>query len=762
MPRSTHNPSFPRRPRWLPTALRRRVRAPSGLAAVLLLGLLPSGATAQSATILAGRVTSEQKSVPNATIALSDSAGGMVVDTRTSADGLFRVTLPSAGRYTLTVRALGFTPSKREVTALPAGTTTVNVALVSSASTLSSVVTTGTMRETFVSESPVKVEVVSTEFLTRNVSNNVMDNISFLPGLNQQVDCGVCFTNNIRINGMEGPYTAVLIDGTPMVSALATVYGLNSIDPSLIEQIEIIKGPNSTLYGSEAMGGVINVITKDARLAPRLSLNSYGTSNGETNLALAAAHTVGRAQSLLSVGGAWNDRFVDNNNDGFRDLAAVTRLSVLNKWAVGTAANRPFDLMARYYYEDRLAGVNGFEGANRGSSTLYGESIRTHRAELLSSVRGGPASAPFRLDLSFNYHYQDSFYGDQAYVASQTVAFGQGVWSPQVGRHGLLLGATLRQQTYVDSTMAQRTNDSRFIPGVFVQDELPLGDNVTLLGGLRLDHHQAHGVIPSPRLALKWSPDYHTSVRLNAATGFRVVSLFTEDHAALTGARQVRIAESLNPERSGTITASLNRSFGVADVDDALTLDVDAFFTRFSNRIVGDFDSDPNLILYENLRGYAQTRGLSVALGYATQQQPLFANLGVTVQDAFLQEDGERQALVFTPRVQTVFTVGYRFDQLGGLTLDWTGRVQGPTPLPEFEGLASRSPWFTEQHLQGTLPLGNGPTAFVAVKNLFNFVQQNAIIDPGNPFGDRFDTARVYGPLQGRRVMIGLRQSVGR
>lgn len=745
------------------------------LVLALCLLLLPSGAGAQVvpadtlpgpaaplATILTGRVTSDEKPVPNATIAVADSAGTLVADERSGADGVFRVVLPNAGRYTLTIRALGFSPSEREVTALPAGTTTVNVALLSSASTLSTLVTTGTMRETFVSESPVKVDVVTTEFLTRNVSNNVMDNISFLPGLNQQVDCGVCFTNNIRINGMEGPYTAVLIDGTPMVSALATVYGLNSIDPSLIEQIEIIKGPNSTLYGSEAMGGVINVITKDARLAPRLSLNSYGTSNGETNLALGAAHTVGRAQSLLSVGGAWNERFVDNNNDGFRDLAAVTRLSVLNKWAVGTAANRPFDLMARYYYEDRLAGVNGFEGEDRGSSTLYGESIRTHRAELLSSVRGGPASAPFRLDLSFNYHSQDSFYGDQAYVASQTVAFAQGVWSPQVGRHALLMGATLRQQNYTDSTMAQRTNEARFIPGIFAQDELPLGGNVTLLGGLRLDHHQAHGVIPSPRLAIKWSPDHHTTFRVNAATGFRVVNLFTEDHAALTGARQVRIAESLDPERSGTITASLNRSFHVAGVDDALTMDVDAFLTRFTNRIVGDFDSDPNLILYENLRGYAQTRGASIAFGYATQQQPLFANFGVTVQDAFLQEEGERQALVFTPRVQTVFTLGYRFNQLNGLTLDWTGRVQGPTPLPAFDGLPSRSPWFTEQHLQGTLPLGNGPTLFVAVKNLFNFVQHDAIIDPGNPFGDRFDTARVYGPLQGRRVMLGLRQSVGR
>ena len=711
---------------------------------------------------LAGSVLHEGKPIPGAVV---EAVGGSGAPhrVRSAADGTFRLPLPSAGRYRITVRALGFTPGETEVVAGDDGQTRLELTLTASASTLGSVVTTGTFRETFVSESPVKVDVVTSEFLTRNVSSNVMDNISFLPGLNQQVDCGVCFTNNIRINGMEGPYTAVLIDGTPMMSALATVYGLNSIDPSLIEQIEIIKGPNSTLYGSEAMGGVINVITKDARLAPRLSVNTFATTNGETNLALGAAHTMGRAQSLFSVNGAWNDRFVDGNDDGFRDLAAVTRVSALNKWAIGTAANRPLDLTARYYYEDRTGGLDAFSPAtDRGSSSVYGESIRTNRAELLGTWRTGPVRAPFRLDVSFNYHHQDSFYGDQAYVATQTVAFGQGVWSPQLGAHSLLLGATLRQQRYRDSTTAQQTDDSRFIPGVFAQDELPLGDRTTLLGGLRLDHHAVHGVIPSPRLAIKWTPRHHTTLRLNAATGFRVVNLFTEDHAALTGARQVRIAESLNPERSATVTASLHRSFEVAGVDDALTLDADAFVTRFSNRIVGDFDRDPNLILYENLRGRAETRGVSLAVGYATQRQPLFANLGVTVQDAFLVEDGARRDLVFTPRVQSVFTLGYRFDGLGGLTLDWTGRVQGPTPLPAFDGLASRSPWFTEQHLQGTMQIGSGPTAFVAVKNLFNYVQRDAIIDPGNPFGDAFDTARVYGPLQGRRLMVGVRQSVGR
>lgn len=705
-----------------------------------------------------GRVTApDGHVVPGATV---DGVGASL-PVRTDAAGRFRLRVTAGTTVTLRVRALGFVPLQRTLAAERDTVPTLELMLTPTASMLSAVVTTGTMKERYVSDSPVKVDVVTPAFLRRNVSNNVMDNVSFLPGLTQQVDCGVCFTNNIRINGMDGPYTAVLIDGAPMISALATVYGLNSIDPSLIEQIEIIKGPNSTLYGSEAMGGVINVVTKDARLAPRLSLNTFATSDGETNLAAATAQNVGRASTLLSVNAAWNGRFVDRNGDTFSDLPLVKRLSVMNKWSLGTPAARPLDVMVRYYGEDRFGGVRGWTPADRGSSVTYGESIRTHRVEAITSYRGGSAALPLRVDGAFNWHDQNSFYGDRPYRARQTIGYVQGVLSPQRGAHAMLFGATLRQQWYRDSTSAQRTNDARLIPGVFVQDEWTAGRAFTLVGGLRVDHHQLHGVIPSPRLAVKWTPDPHTTIRVGAATGFRVVSLFSEDHAALTGARRVTIAERLDPERSATITAGINRVVDVRGVEDALTLDVDAFLTRFGNRIVGDFDTDPDQIIYRNLQGYAMTRGVSIAAGYATLRSPLTGSIGLTAQDVFIREQGVRRSLPFAPSLQGVFTVGYRVSSLG-LSVDWTGRLQGPARLPAFEGLPSRSSWFTEQHLQLAQRVGQGTEVYLGVKNLFDYVQRDPIIDPRNPFGADFDTSRVFGPLQGRRVMVGLRSTLGR
>ena len=731
------------------------------IAAALVLPLAPLAAQQGGAVAshqLTGRVTtSAGLPLAGATI----DVAGTPSSARSDSAGRYRVRLPAGlASVTVRVRALGHAPATRSLTPRPAGIDTLDVALAPSASQLGTVVTTATMQERFLGDSPVKVELITPAFLQRSVSANLMDNVSFLPGLSQQVDCGVCFTNSIRINGMEGPYTAVLIDGAPMMGALASVYGLNSIDPSLIEQVEIVRGPGSTLYGAEAMGGVVNIVTKDARLAPRHSFNAFASSDGETSMSLAAAPRLGGVRSLLSIAGTRNARFIDRNGDGFTDLPLVNRLSVMNKWALGTPAARPLEVMARVYGEDRFGGVEGWTMADRGSSSVYGEFIRTRRAELVGTWRPGGVERAVRVDVSGTLHRQNSHYGATPYLARQQVLFAQGIWSPQVGAHAFTLGATLRHQDYRDSTRAQQTRDARLVPGVLAQDEWALAPAVTLLGGLRVDHHRVHGVIPSPRLALKWAADPHTTVRVNAATGFRVVNLFTEDHAALTGAREVRITEALRPERSATLTMSVNRVVDVAGIEDALTLDLDLFATRFSNRITGDFDTDPDLILYRNLRGTAMTRGLSAAATYATLRKPLSASASLTLQDVTVRDSSGVRALSFAPRVQSVFALGYRIGR--GVTVDWTGRVQGPAALPQFDGLASRSPWFTEQHLQVTHRPRRGPEVYAAVKNLTNFVQRDAIIDPFNPFGDRFDTARVYGPLQGRRFVVGLRHTAGR
>lgn len=722
-----------------------------------VLSAAPALAQNVSASVRGRVVDDAERPVPYAAITLAGTQRGVLAD----AHGLFQLDAEPDGSIRVLVSAQGY--AAREVT-LDAGTAAlVTIRLTPDPLALEPLTVTGTMKASTVSASPVKVSVVPQAVLQRNATNNLVETISYVNGLYQQVDCGVCYTNNLRINGMEGPYTAVLIDGMPIMSSLASVYGLNGINPALIEQVEIIKGPSSTLYGSEAMAGVINVITKDPRFAPRFAIDASGTSDAEGNVDFALSSRPGDVSAALSGNVAYNSRFVDSNGDGYSDFPLNRRGVLFGKLDWSPDGLRRGALTAKYLYEDRFGGVEAWTNDDRGSDLVYGESIYTNRFELLGSYL--PTwSADVRLEGSYAWHDQDSWYGDSEYAARQHIGFVNAIWGPTFGRHDFVVGATARYQTYDDNTPATASEDRRFIPGLIVQDEVWLArSRVTLLGGVRADHHAEHGTILSPRLAVKWDVLEHTALRLNAGTGFRVVNLFTEDHAALTGARDVVIASELQPERSRSVTLNLNQVIELGP--NPMMIDLDVFHTRFSNKIQPDYDVDPNQIVYDNLSGRAVSRGISLTLNQNIDFDRFLYSAGLTLQDVFtVDEVGAREDEFFASDVRAVFSATYNPPSLP-LRFDYTGTVTGPMRLPSYEApftRAEQSPTYSIHNVQGAWSLSPRSELYLSVKNLLDYRQPSPLIDPANPFGEDFDTAYVYGPMRGRSVVMGFRHGVAR
>ena len=700
--------------------------------------------------------------------------------TLSDAAGRYRLSVPAGEKAVIRVSTLGYGAVERSVTVAAGETVRLDVELATAAMALDPIVVTGTMRETRVSRSPVKVEVVSGRYLQRSASQSLAESIRYVNGLYEQVDCAVCYTNSIRINGMEGPYTAVLIDGMPIMGALASVYGLNGIDPSLIEQLEILKGPQSTLYGTEALGGVVNVITKSARFTPRWSVDASRTSVGESSARFAGTVDGESASGLVSGAVHHGDRFVDENGDGFSDLPLTTRFSLFGKAEFRRDGREVGELTAKAYREERFGGVESWTEAHIGSDLVYGEYIRTNRAEVMGRWQLPWEGA--RVEAAYSYHDQESWYGDQRYLADQHIGLGRLLWggrstgtgpaggadggadggeSTPAGSHHWLAGLTLRAHAYDDDTPATAVAERRLIPGLFVEDEWRFAPAWTVLGGLRADHHGVHGLILSPRLSTKWQPFEHTTVRLNGGTGFRVVNLFTEDHAALTGARRVVIEEALAPERSVSVALNVNQiiEFG----PNPMMIDLDLFHTRFGNRIRPDYEVDPNLIVYRNLDGHSVSRGVSLSLNQNFLRLPLRYTAGVTVQDVYTDEgDGPRREL-FAPEYRGVWSVSYTFP--GALTVDWTGSYTGPMRLPSYPepyARATRSPPHVLQNLQGTWDAAPGVSVYATVKNIGDLTQASPLIAPEDPFGEAFDTNYVWGPLVGRQLVLGARFARGR
>ena len=724
----------------------------------LTASMVPVLAFGQPQPTVRGLVTGEGAPMSGAHVIVQ----GTVVRTETDANGQYELPPLAPGRYVIEARAVGFSMTLDTIDVIRNRPSEINFDLERVVVQLDAITVTGTLKEAFVSESPVTVKVVPIERIQRVTAQNLVESLEQVNGLYQQVDCAVCGTANVRINGLEGIHTAFLIDGMPILGALASVYGLTGLHPAMVEQVEVVKGPSSTLYGSEALAGVINVITKDPRFAPRFSINSYGTSHREVNADVAVAGGTDRTYGLLSGSLSHSNHFIDNIRDGYTDVPIGTRAYFFGKVDRYGSSKKRFSLATRYYYEDRISGQEGFSSGIRGSSEIYGESIYTNRVEVLGSYRPPVLGDNLNTQFSYAYHDQNAFYGDAAYGAQQHVGYLNVLWDHPLGmRNDFLLGSTLRFDGYDDNTPATVEGDYRMTPGIFAQNEYHASDRLSLLGGLRVDHHQEHGAIFSPRLAVKWEVAPNTTLRLNGGTGFRVIHLFTEDYSAISRKRELIIDEELQPERTRNATLNLNQVLNLGH--GAMMVDFDAFYTYFSNRIVHDFDVDPDEIHYYNVVGHSVSRGLGIAVNHVFEHNPFTYSLGLTLQDVYNFNAGLREDEYFSASWMAVWSLSYTFADR--IDVDYSGKGVGSMRMPEYPAPFERplrSPAHTVHDIQARTSLRTGLDIYLGVKNLFNYTQVSPMTDPLNPFGDSFDTAYVYGPMQTRRLIFGMQFTKGR
>ena len=739
----------------------------------------------QEKTSLSGFVSSEKKGVSEVRILLL----GTKYATQTDSIGKYSIENIPEGNYKIQIAAVGFQTLKKSITIKINENNILDVELSTTENQLNEVVVSGTLKPVKRLESPVPVEVYSPVFFKKNPTASIYEALQNVNGVRPQLNCGVCNTGDIHINGLEGPYTLVLIDGMPIVSSLSTVYGLSGIPNSLVERIEIVKGPASSLYGSEAVGGLINIITKNPTNAPLFSADVFSTSWLETNVDIGVKLNVGsKATALLGLNYFSYNQKIDNDNDGFTDVTLSNRISLFQKWTFDRNENRLFTIAARGVYEDRFGGDVRWEKKYRGGDEIYGESIYTKRAELIGSYQL-PFQEKLMLSFSGNVHFQDSRYGTTSYIANQKIGFLQLTWDKKIGGNDLLSGIATRYNYYDDNTPATSklgTNnpEKTWLPGIFIQDEITFTEKHKLLLGLRYDYNSVHGSILTPRIAYKWKLNDSNIIRFNAGTGFRVVNLFTEDHAALTGSREIVIANNLKPEQS--INANLNYIKKINFNNGTfIGIETSFFHTRFSNKIVSDYDTNPNQIIYDNINGYAISQGISTNIDF-NFPNGLKIITGASLLDNKNVENGRKETPFLTEKFTATWSVSYKIQAID-LNIDYTGNAYSPMQLPLLSPLdprAPESPWYSLQNIQFTYSGLKNFEFYAGIKNLLNFLpkqnnpfliaktndpfDKNVTYDsngqvmatPENPYGLTFDTTYVYGPNQEIRSFFGLRYTL--
>ncbi|MFT3794621.1 TonB-dependent receptor [Flavobacterium sp.] len=739
-----------------------------------LIGCLLGSVLTFAQVKISGKVTDSGKPLSNAQVQLAAQK------TTTDSIGAFQFSDIVPGNHEIRVSFPGYTSLRKKI---KVGTEPIEVDFEFKENTIDEVVITGTMKVVNRIESPVPVEIYKPTFFKKNPTANIFEALQNVNGVRPQLNCNVCNTGDIHINGLEGPYTLVLIDGMPIVSGLSTVYGLSGIPNSLLDRIEIVKGPASSLYGSEAVGGLINIITKNPKNAPAFSADVYSTSWGEANVDLGFKTNVGKKATLLLGTNYFNyTNPIDDNGDNFTDVTLQNRISIFQKWNFARANDKLFSLAGRYFYEDRWGGEMQWKKKYRGGDEVYGESIYTSRWELLGSY-ALPVSEKMLLSFSYTDHDQNSVYGKIPYLAQQKIGFGQLTWDKNLGRHDLLFGTALRYQFYNDNTTATTKADQTWIPGVFAQDEIALSEKHKLLLGARYDYNNNHGSIFTPRLAYKWNPNANNIFRFNAGTGFRIVNLFTEEHAALTGSRDVIVLEDLKPERSYNANLNYLRKIRLED-GSFIGLETTAWYTYFTNSIIPDYDTNPNQIIYKNLDGYSESKGVSLNADLIFGALKVI--VGATYMDVSKTENNVTTRQMLTEKLSGTWAISYSFPK-AFLDIDYTGNIYGPMRLPTLGPLDPRkdhSDAYSIQNIQLTFKKLRNFEIYAGVKNLLNWTPAkgnpfiiarandpfdknvqfdpngNVIATPDNPYALTFDPGYVYGPNQGIRTFMGIRYTL--
>ena len=711
----------------------------------------------------------------------------------TDSTGLYTIDNIPTGQYLIELSSVGFEKITKTIVIGENGKHTLNFELSNHKNLLNEIVVSGTLKEMSKLESPINVETYSSTFLRKNPSTNLFDALQYINGIKPQINCNVCNTGEIKINGLDGSYTMILIDGMPVISSLASIYGLSGIPNSLIERVEIIKGPASSLYGSEAVGGLINIITKKTENAPHISIDINSTTWLEQNADIAFKLKVGKKTTCLTGLNYFRfNNLYDFNHDNFTDISILNKFSFFQKWNFERKNNRTFNIAARFFNEDRWGGDIRWNKQFRGSDLIYGESIYTNRFELIGNYQL-PIKEKMELSVSLTNHNQDSQYGKTSYIAQDYTGFAQLKWNKNIKNHDILIGIATRYNHYNDNSSLTKTIDTSnnifnskhiIIPGLFIQHEIKIFEKLKMLAGLRYDYNFIHGNIYAPRIAYKLNLNDKNSLRLNAGTGYRIVNIFTEEHAALTGSRIIVIGDNLKPEKTYNVNFNYIKTI-VTQKQLHLCLDFSIFYTYFNNKIISDFITDPNKIIFNNVNGFAESKGLTTNIDLLLNN-----NLNIIAGTTFMEVDettnSVKRKLLFTEKFNGTWNISYKIKKID-LEFNYTGNVYSPVNLPLLSNADPRkekSPWWSIQNIQIIYRGIKNFEIYGGVKNLLNqtifngnpfiisrsddpfdkTIQFNnngqVIANSNNPYGLTFDTTYSYGSNQGISGIMGLRLQI--
>ena len=759
----------------------------------LILFALTQQAGAQDTGTLTGKVSDTQGALPAATIQVA----GTTLGTTTDLEGNFTLDRVPSGEQKLEIRLLGYQPYTQKVTVIAGQTVNVDVTLRESNVNLDEIVVTGTRTAKRITDSPVIVNLINSEELDQVVATDLSEGLRFQPGLRIEKDCQTCNYTQIRMNGLQGGYSQILINGRPIFSPLTGLYGMEMIPTNMIDRIEVVRGGVSALYGSSAIGGTVNVITKVPLQSDYELTHTYQSIDGRANDHL----LMGNATIVNQAANAGATFFVsrrdrqafDANSDNFSEAPALKDNSFGTNLFYLPAKNQKLSVSLSSIHEYRYGG----EIVDQPAYLAQQSEERTHNI-LMGSLDYQINFNDKKSSLIFYYggqrtdrdHYTgiipdggpelEDFLADPPYGISEvTTHQGGGQYNHRFDRFlGGSTVLTVGSEYIYDDVLDQIEPYNYLIDqtttdwGTFVQNDWDVTPQLNFLSGVRIDQHNlVDHTIVSPRLSLLYKLQETTQFRLGWGTGFRAPQAFDTDlHIAFAGGGVSRIflSDDLTEERSNSYTASVNydkvaeRFIAGFTVEGFYTYLRDAFF-------LFPLGEDAFGQRFEKRNGKGATvQGVTLE-ARANFDYVLEVEAGITLQSSLFDEPVEnieglpaRREFLRTPNQYGYATFTYT------PTKNWSASTNlvytGPMQLAHFGGEGTgqaedayvTSPTFAEVSLRvghtfALEDVNTGLELFGGIKNLTGAYQSD--FDTGK----NRDSNYIYGPLLPRTFFVGLR-----
>jgi outer membrane receptor for ferrienterochelin and colicins len=550
---------------------------------------------------------------------------------KTKRNGYFIIPLAGGVRVHVEVYKTGFLPSSTQEFQLGKEKNIRLPQIILHPSLLEEVVVTGTATPKLYRETPVKTCVASAREIEKKGAVSLADSLEIVTGVRTENNCQNCNFTQVRINGMEGKYSQILIDGQPVISSLAGVYALEQIPANMIDKLEVVKGGGSALYGGNAVAGVVNVVLNEAtKNASTLSFTQesiYGAANSIVNINNDFVSKELDTRASFFANFQRRDS-MDYDGDGFSDLGEMTNVSFGSNFSqYFERISGKFKMNFSSIFEDR-------RGGNKLDLPEYmadiAESIHTRRTDLgLGWEQTFSKKSILKFNANFSLTKRKSYYGAQqdpnAWGQTSNPVFNANLLynNFSLAKHELLAGISFQKDMLDDKAPAyQRTIDETYSNyGFFIQDEMSMfGDDVTLLLGARADKHsKIESLILSPRASLLYKGLKNLTMRATFSSGFRAPQVFDEDlHITqVNGVGQLIVnRDGLREEKSHSVTLGID--FGKQANNKLYQLSVGAFFNRIDDVFtLLEIDPQPNAAVFERFNGAgAEVYGLEAEAGF--------------------------------------------------------------------------------------------------------------------------------------------------